>query len=71
MVHITLSEVLASIIIYTIVHSVLWVARHAEEFAVTEYDHIIRQHVHESHKQKLTDCNRCGELSASIVAEAL
>lgn len=72
MIHITLTEIVTSTLLYTIVHGLLWIGRNAEKLMarmiVTETHRITHKHVKEKHQSTLRDCTEsaCGELVSVV-----
>lgn len=59
LIHITLTEILSSLTLYTIIHSCLWFGRNVEKFAVTEFHRLIVTHKRSGHKGRPESCQTC------------
>lgn len=70
----SVTEIILGVEMFSVIHALVWVAKNAEKFAVVDRDHIIRKHVHDGHKEKLTSCHegKCAsEFSAVLSTEVL
>lgn len=59
MIHITVSEIASSLVLYTIIHSLIWFGRNVERFAANEVHHLIIRHKKSDHKGHYSTCNDC------------
>ncbi len=75
--HVTSVEVVDSLLIYTIIHSIIWVLRSGERWlaklVVTERDKVIHLHARDKHKETLRNCTEgdCASLQEVVSVDAI
>lgn len=69
MIHITLTEVVTSLTMYLILHTLIWFGRNVEKFAATEYHHLIIIHKRQGHGGKLRHCESCSTGTAQEIQQ--